>query len=100
MRSIRLGALNGAAQLLATSTDSSVRNGAEAIMLAKRAASVSGGRDPATLDTLAAAYAEAGRFPEAVETVRRALALASDRQLAEALRAHLALCQSGTRLRK
>ena len=37
---------------------------------------LSGGRNPAYLDTLAAAYAEAGRFPEAVSTAQKALDLA------------------------
>ena len=32
--------------------------------------------DPSVLDTLAAAYAQAGRFPDAVATAERALALA------------------------
>jgi hypothetical protein len=58
---------------------------------------LSGGREPAVLDTLAAAYAEAGRFPEAVETARRAQALAtqqSKRPLVEALAARIALYEA------
>ena len=35
-----------------------------------------GGKDPAMLDTLAAAYAEAGRFTDAVRTAQAALELA------------------------
>ena len=67
------------AWMLATNPNASVRNGAEAVELAQRAVELSGGREPAILDTLAAAYAEAGRFPEAVKTAQRAAALASAR---------------------
>jgi tetratricopeptide (TPR) repeat protein len=69
--------LRQTAWLLATSPDPSLRNGREALALAVRAMQLSGGRDPAVLDTLAAAYAETGRFADAVLTGRRALALAS-----------------------
>jgi hypothetical protein len=59
--------------VLATSPDASARNGAEAVQFAERAARLSGGNDPAVLDVLAAAYAEARRFPEAAKTARRVL---------------------------
>ena len=94
--------LQQTARVLATSSEASLRNGAEAVALAERAAQLSGGRDPAILDTLAAAYAEAGRFPEAVETARRALALAIEtkkRPLAEALKARIALYEDRTPFR-
>jgi tetratricopeptide (TPR) repeat protein len=68
--------LNRAALVLATDPDDSIRNGREAVRLAEQAVQLSGARDPAILDTLAAAYAEAGRFAEAVDTARRALSLA------------------------
>jgi tetratricopeptide (TPR) repeat protein len=70
-------AMNDAARALAASPQASDRNGAEAVKLAERAVQVSGGQDPAYLDTLAAAYAEAGRFPEAIATARKALDLAT-----------------------
>ncbi|MCC6862023.1 MAG: tetratricopeptide repeat protein [Bryobacterales bacterium] len=94
--------LNQAARVLATHPDASVRNGGEAVGLAERAAQLSGGREPAILDTLAAAYAEAGRFPEAVETARRALAgaLQTNRQkLADALKERIALYENKAPLR-
>jgi hypothetical protein len=50
------------------------------------------------LDTLAAAYAEAGRFPEAVTTAQRALHLAEARSntaLAGSLQSQLKLYQDG-----
>jgi tetratricopeptide (TPR) repeat protein len=95
--------LNRLAWLLATHPDGAVRNGAEAIGLARRAARLSGGRDPAILDTLAAAYAEAGRFPEAVETAQQALSLAAaagNWPLADALRSRLGLYGTGSAFRQ
>jgi tetratricopeptide (TPR) repeat protein len=68
--------LNRTARVLAVSPDNSLRNGAEAVELARRAAGISKGNDPVVLDTLAAAQAEQGSFGEAVETARRALDLA------------------------
>ena len=51
--------------MMATDPDPSVRNGSEAVRLAERAVQLTGAREPTLLDTLAAAYAEAGRFQEA-----------------------------------
>ena len=65
-------ALRDVAWLLATNPNASFRNGAEAVALAKRAVELSGGSEPMFLDTVAAAYAEAGRFPEALRTARQA----------------------------
>jgi protein O-mannosyl-transferase len=71
-----VGLLNDLAWLLATNPSAALRNGVEAVALARQAAELSGGNDPAVLGTLAAAYAEAGRFAEAVQTARKALDLA------------------------
>ena len=65
------------AWLLATSPEASVRNGAKAIALAGQVEQLSGGRDPLINMTLAAAYAEAGRFAEAIETAQHAQQLAA-----------------------
>jgi hypothetical protein len=62
---------NNLAWLLATSPDPRVRDGAEAVTHAERAARITGG-DPSVLDTLATAYAAAGRFDRAVETAEQA----------------------------
>jgi tetratricopeptide (TPR) repeat protein len=64
------------AWMLATWPESSVRNGGNAVALAGKANELSKGQDPRILRTLAAAYAETGRFPEAVLTAKQALALA------------------------
>jgi len=95
-------ALAQTAQVLATSPDASLRNGAEAVTLAERAARLSGGREPAVLDALAAAYAETGRFQDAAATARRALAqavAARQQPMVEALQARIALYDAGTPLR-
>lgn len=56
----------------ATHVDAAIRNGEEAVELARKAAAQQKTDVATVLDTLAAAYAEAGRFKEAVETARRA----------------------------
>lgn len=97
-----LQALDEAAWMMATSHEASVRNGAEAIELAERAVQVSGGQQPQILATLAASYAEAGRFPKAVETIHQALDLATqqnNQQLAGGLNAMLTRYQAGTPFR-
>ena len=84
-----LGALSRTARVLAVSPDAALRNGAEAVELARRAAGLSKENDPAILDTLAAALAEQGDYAEAVVTARRALDLATRQHnspLAEQLR--------------
>jgi tetratricopeptide (TPR) repeat protein len=92
--------LNRLAWVLATCPAGAIRNGAEAIDLALRAVRLTDGREPAILNTLAAAYAEAGRFSEAVKTAERAVSLASARgdgntALADTLRARIKLYQAG-----
>ena len=84
--------------MLATNPNASVRNGSEAVELAQRALKLSGGNEPAILGTLAAAYAEAGRFAEAVRTAEQAVQLAAakgDRALAEQIRTRLELYRNG-----
>jgi Flp pilus assembly protein TadD/peroxiredoxin len=66
---------NNLAWILATHPDPTLRNGAEALTLAKDLTAADGGRNPSTLSTLAAAYAETGDFTNASATLRQALAL-------------------------
>jgi len=68
--------LNDLAWILATSSHAELRNGAEAVELAGRACKLTGGRDARFLGTLDAAYAEAGRFPEAISIAEQSRALA------------------------
>jgi tetratricopeptide (TPR) repeat protein len=89
---------NNLARLLATCPEASLRNGNQAVELAQRANQLTGDANPVVLSTLAAAYAEAGRFPDAVKTAQRALELAkaqSDTALAEAIRSQLKSYQAG-----
>jgi tetratricopeptide (TPR) repeat protein len=66
-------ALDGLSWILATNPQADCRNGTEAVRMAERACQMTGRKDPAKLLTLAAAYAETGRFPEAVSTAQTAL---------------------------
>jgi len=68
--------LNGLAWLLATYPDAALRNGPEAVRLAEHACAMASSRNPALLATLAAAYAETGRFPEAINAAQEAITLA------------------------
>lgn len=68
--------LLGLARTLAVSGDAGIRDGARAVSLAERAAQLTGRRDPQVLDVLASAYAEAGRFGDAVSAAGAALDLA------------------------
>ena len=86
-------AMIGAAWLLATAPDASLRNGAEAVRLGESAMAVQPG-NAEVLDTLAAAYAEEGQFSRASSTETHALELAkaqTNKLLTAAIRAHLAL---------
>jgi tetratricopeptide (TPR) repeat protein len=68
-------ALWGAAWILATQRDPALRAPEEALALAERAAGRGDPLTPAMLETLAAAYAGAGRIEEAVAKARAAAAL-------------------------
>ncbi|MGP8198175.1 MAG: tetratricopeptide repeat protein [Limisphaerales bacterium] len=89
---------NNLAWLLATCAQASLRNGDKAVELARQANALTGGENPVILHTLAAAYAEAGRFSEAVQTAQRALQLAgaqSKTRLAGQLQSELNLYETG-----
>lgn len=96
-------ALNNVAWIRATHPDARVRNGAEAVRRAERARELlSASPNAVVLDTLAAALAEAGRFPEAVAACEAAIALAegtSDPRGAARFREHLELFRSARPLR-
>jgi Flp pilus assembly protein TadD len=69
--------LNNLSWILATSPDPNLRDGDEAVRLAKRACTLTGNDRAVLVGTLAAAYAEAGKFKEAIATAERAKALAT-----------------------
>src|SRR5262249_49421907 len=61
------------AQLLATCPDDKVRDGKRAVQYATTACELTDWKVPSCLETLAAAYAEAGQFEEAIRYQTRAL---------------------------
>jgi protein O-mannosyl-transferase len=69
-------ALNNLAWVLSANRDSAIRNGTEAVGLAERACKLTDYKTPLFIGTLAAAYAEAGRFGDAVTTAEKARDLA------------------------
>jgi len=94
--------LNQAAWVQATSPDAALRHAAAAVDLATKAVRLSGG-GPEFLDTLSAAYAEAGNFPEAIATAERALGMTvttAKTKLAEGLKTRLALYRKGAPFRE
>jgi protein O-mannosyl-transferase len=91
------------ARLLACAPEAELRDGSEAVTLAERACAMTNNQQAAMLTTLAAAYAETGRFKDAIITAQKAKDLAANSgQNALAAKAGelLALCQSGRPLRE
>jgi hypothetical protein len=70
--------LNNLAWRLATSPDSKVRDGTQAVQLAERACEQTHYQKTIFIGTLAAAYAEAGQFDNAMATAQKAIALAQE----------------------
>jgi tetratricopeptide (TPR) repeat protein len=70
--------LNSLAWILATAEDSRFQNPADAVKYAEKACKLINYKDAALLDTLAAAYASAGNFDEAIQTAEKAFKLAED----------------------
>ena len=71
-----LSTANNLAWLLATCPDAEFRDGPRAVILAGRACELTRNSVPGLLDSLAAAYAEIGRFDKAVATLEKAIELA------------------------
>jgi tetratricopeptide (TPR) repeat protein len=94
---------NNLAEILATCPEASLRDGKKAVELATQADELAGGENPIILRTLAAAFAEAGRYSEAVATTQRALPLAeaqSNTKLAAQLQSEMKLYQAGSPLHR
>ena len=95
-------AVSNLAWVFATSPDDSLRDGTKAVQLASEALRISGNRIPILFRTLAAAYAESGRFSEAVQTAQQGIELANSQgnsELAAELRGNIALYQEQRPLR-
>ena len=69
--------LNNLAWLLTTSPDAHIRDGVQAVKYAERACDLTHHGVTLLVGTLAAAYAEAGRFDDAITAAEKACALAS-----------------------
>jgi hypothetical protein len=90
--------LNGLAWVMATTSNPKFRNGAKAVQLARQANQLTQYKHPDFLDTLAAAYAAEGNFPEAINIARQALKLARQdgrTELARNIDKRIALYQQG-----
>jgi cytochrome c-type biogenesis protein CcmH/NrfG len=88
-------AMQKLAWLLATDADDTLRNGAEAVLLALQATQRAPA-DVAAWDALAAAQAETGKYSEAVVAAGKALELAgSKKDLAKEIQTRLELYQIG-----
>jgi tetratricopeptide (TPR) repeat protein len=95
-------ATSNLAWVFATSPDQPIRNGAKAVQLAEQAVRISGGRIAILFRTLAAAYAENGRFMDAIQTAQRGVELANSQGnsgLATELQANIALYREQQPLR-
>jgi len=89
--------LNNLAWVLAAAPDDAVRNGQRAVALAQKAAQLSGGNSPEILATLSVAYAELGKFSDAIATAQRALELPAAKTnpaLADSLESKIKLYES------
>ena len=95
--------LNNLAWVLATVATPCLEETHEAVQVAEKALAVTRGQNPAVLDTVGAAYAQAGQFEKAVEFARRGLKLAEEageRELADALRQRIRLYEGGRPVRE
>jgi tetratricopeptide (TPR) repeat protein len=92
------GVLNNLAWLLATVSDASARKADKAIEFATRACELTGYNDPEQLDTLAVAYAAAGRFDDALAKAKQAVNIAKVRsqdKLVSEIQSRIELYQAG-----
>jgi tetratricopeptide (TPR) repeat protein len=95
--------MNDLAWILATHPDAGVRDGSRAVSLAKRACEIAGEKEPRYWGTLDAAYAEAGRFEEAITTAQKTRQFALDAgltEVAEAAEQRLELYRAGRPFRQ
>jgi tetratricopeptide (TPR) repeat protein len=102
LRGDNVQALAGLAWIRATSSQPALRDAAEAVRLAERADEATRHQDVTAVDALAAAYAAAGRYDDAIRTARSGLALstaAGQAAIAAQFRQRLELYQTRQPLR-
>jgi hypothetical protein len=93
-----LSPLNSLAWVLATTDDKNLQNPRDAVKFAVKACELTNYQNAGAMDTLAAAYAAAGRFAEAVETAEKAIKLATsanDKKLTLEIQKRLQLYRAG-----
>src|SRR5438034_1969101 len=98
-----LPAMESLAWIYATASgEVGTQHAAEAVRLAQQACQISGCKQSGLLDTLAAAYANAGRFEEAVKTGEEAFSIAKaagENNFADSIRARIDLYKKGSPFR-
>jgi len=87
-------AYNKQAKIMAACPEAKYRNGKEAVESATHACGLTDWKNPSFLDTLAAAYAEAGDFDAAVTWQTRAIELMGDEREKDDYRSRLVLYQA------
>jgi len=87
--------LNSLAWILATAADAKLRRPEDAIDYARKACMLTDFQDALLLDTLAAAYAAAGRFSKSVATAEEAVKLAADDESRQEFQERLGLYKAG-----
>jgi protein O-mannosyl-transferase len=103
MRPDNANALNSLAWLLATTGEVSAESANKAVKLAEHSCELTGYKNAMILDTLAAAYAAAGRFDDAVNAANQAVEIAEvggQLELANEIRDRAKLYKAGMRYRK
>jgi twitching motility protein PilT len=93
-----VAALNNLAWILATTQDAKLRNAKEAVGTAEKAHFLAPKSSPQLLDTLAAAYAAAGRYDSAIKWAQESLNLArssGQTEFAETVEQRLAMYEKG-----
>lgn len=91
-------ALYNLSWIYATNENEKYRNGKEAVKLAEKLCRLQNHSQPLSLDALAAAYAEAGKFDKAVKAAQQGLSMAlmhGPEELARGLTKRLQLYQAG-----
>jgi len=89
-----ISALNNLAWLSATSREAGLRNPDRAVECSERACELTDYKNPGLLDTLAVAYASAGRFTKAVDTAEKAIRT-GEKNLVKEIQKRLILYQAG-----
>jgi len=91
---------NNLAWFLATYDDPGIRDGTSAVGFAEKAVAQTGRKNAMYLDTLAAAYAEAGEFTKAVSAQKEAIALLPDEGQKKDFTGRLTLYESNSPYRE